>query len=476
MSGRLLWIHQNFVSAREAGNSRAIYLLAALVEAGWHVDLVCAQESYLGARATGAAHVPVVEREGTLAVHRIPAPGAGSGLRRRGRAYLGFADRALRYAALLPRPDVVYASSPPPPQLLTSLAAAVRARAPFVFEVRDLWPAFLLDGGMLRPGPVAEGLRWVEALCCRAAAVCVAASPAFAPYLTRLGARAVTVAPTGADPVLLRADRAAGAAWRSQAGLEGRLVVAYTGSLNEAYGIPTVLEAALRMAALDPRVVWVFAGEGRARPQVERAATETDAVRWLGSMPRDALGPVLLGADLALATHAPWPLLETTVSGKLFDYLAAGVPVVSLSGGLTGAVLRDAGAGVTAPPTADGLVDAVRALAALAPEERMAMGERGRAWAGRHGPAPVWARRIVGSIEAARSMPPLTRRTLLSAGAAAAGSVAARTPGAALHDLFGDAREETIRRAFDAWMAHAPPTASEAAPLSMPLLLSDRGG
>ncbi|HEY0021118.1 MAG TPA: glycosyltransferase family 4 protein [Longimicrobium sp.] len=472
MTGRLLWIHQNFVSAREAGNSRAIHLLAALLEAGWRVDLVCEQASYLGARAVDATDGPVVRREGGLAVHRLPGRETGLRLRGRGRAFLGFAARALRYAATLPRPDVVYASSPPPPQLLASLAAAARVRAPLVFEARDLWPAFLLQGGMLAPGPVAEGLWWTESLACRTAAACVAVSPPFAPYLERLGARAVTVALTGGDPALLDADRAAGAAWRRRMGVEDRVVVAYTGSLNEPYGIPAVLRAARRLAAEDPRVVWVFAGEGRGRPEVERAAAETGAVRWLGMMPKDALAPVLLGADLALQTHAGWPLLQTTVSGKLFDYLAAGVPVVSLSGGVTGTLLREAGAGVVVAP--DGLAAAVRALAALAPDARAAMGMRGRAWVARHAPAPAEARRIVAVVEAARGGPPVTRDALLRAGLAAGRAVARRAPQRAVADLFGGGREETIRRAFDAWMAAAGAFAADAAPPPMPLLLSDR--
>ena len=49
------------------------------------------------------------------------------------------------------RPDVVIGTSPPIFQALSRhrLVARVR-RAPFLLEIRDLWPAFAIDMGVLR--------------------------------------------------------------------------------------------------------------------------------------------------------------------------------------------------------------------------------------------------------------------------------------------------------------------------------------
>ena len=105
---------------------------------------------------------------------------------------------------------------------------------------------------------------------------------------------------------------------------------------------------------------------------------------------------------------------------------------------------------------------------------RRAMGDRGREWVARHAPAPAGARRIVAALQAAAAAPGLTRGALLRAAAAAARDVAARSPQRALDDLFGSAREQTIRGTFAAWLASAGPTPREAAPCGMPLLLSDR--
>ena len=68
-------------------------------------------------------------------------------------AFARFALGATVAAVRGPRPDVVYATSPPLTIALPALAAAARWRAPLVFEVRDLWPEAPIQMGALRSRP-----------------------------------------------------------------------------------------------------------------------------------------------------------------------------------------------------------------------------------------------------------------------------------------------------------------------------------
>ena len=108
MSGTrtILWLHENFVSARQGGNSRATLGLSALLEAGWQIDLICTTRSYLG--ETYGDGEALVERDGGLRIHRLAAGTRKS----RARQYIHFCREALRYAATLPRPDLIFTSSP----------------------------------------------------------------------------------------------------------------------------------------------------------------------------------------------------------------------------------------------------------------------------------------------------------------------------------------------------------------------------
>lgn len=459
---RLLWLHQNFVSARQAGNSRAIHTLAALLEAGWAIDVVCTAESYLGEAYREGA--PRVERDGALTLHRLAArPGARPAAR-----YVAFCAAATAYARRLPRADAMLASTPSLPQVAPAVALAAWRRIPLVLEVRDLWPAFLVEGELLRPGATLAAMRALEALAYRRAVECVSVSPAFVPYLTAMGVppERVTVAPTGGDPHLARQEEPA-RAFRARYDLGDRFVVLYAGSFNEAYGTGLLADAAERLRDRDD-VAWVFAGGGRDAPSVARRVAALPRARWLGLVPKDDLLPAFWAADVGINLHAPWPLLGTTVTGKLFDYLSAGLPVIDLAGGLMGRIVTASGAGRTIARDPGALADAVLALAGTAAATRVQWGRAGRAWVMRHAPSAASARAVAAAVERARRHGPhgvALGRDVVGALRELRGERSKR----ALAALYGpSSREATLDRAFAAWAAQevADPT-----PLALPAIL-----
>ncbi|MFT7519190.1 MAG: glycosyltransferase involved in cell wall biosynthesis [Kiritimatiellia bacterium] len=200
----------------------------------------------------------------------------------------------------------------------------------------------------------------------------------------------------------------AGVEFRARHGLQGKIIAVYTGSFNEAYDLDVLLQAARQC----PNVVWVLAGNGRGRPAVEAAAAECDHVIDLGSLPRQELVQVLAAADIGLLPHADWPLLSITISGKLFEYMAAGLAVVSLRDGTMGEIVRASGCGVVLEQaTAASLSSAVADLADSA--DRVDMGARGRQWVADHVRATVMAKKIVDAIQRCRQGP--QRRRLMRA-------------------------------------------------------------
>jgi UDP-N-acetylmuramyl pentapeptide phosphotransferase/UDP-N-acetylglucosamine-1-phosphate transferase/glycosyltransferase involved in cell wall biosynthesis len=478
----LLWIHQNFVSARQAGNSRAIHFVSALLEAGWRINVVTTQAGYLGdgvSPGASSARELLVETEGGLAVHRLRSDARG--FEKRARSYFEFAPRAWRCASGVERADVIFASSPPLPQILLSIGLSAWWRRPLVLEVRDLWPAFLADLRLLRSGAVLLALEWLEALAYRYADRVVAAAPAFAPYLQAMGVPGdrLDVVPTGGDPACTRTEPALGTAWRERQGLEGRFVVVYAGSFNEAYGLERVLDVAEALARQRPDVTWVFAGDGRQRSLVESRAEKLECVRYLGCLPKDELLPILAAADAGLVTLAPRPILGTVLPGKLFDYLATGIPVVCIAAGQPALVVSRARAGVTLGPTVAGIVAGMQAFVDLPAEERRDMGRRGREWVLAHCASASLARELTSVAERARSVPrgrPGVSR-LIAAACGACGDVLARRSAGAVRRLYGENAPETIRASFEIWLERQARLGSQASPVHaapMPRILSDR--
>jgi len=459
---RLLWLHQNFVSARQPGLSRAIYFLTALEHAGWHVDLITTRAGYLDDTTHADLSQTLVETEGRLTIHRLGLPKGLSTLEERGRAYRTFVRSAYRYARRLGPCDVVFASSPPLPQVLPALLLSVEKRAPLVLEVRDLWPHFLVEGGLLTSRTMITAMEWLEAWSLRYADHLVPNAPAFRTYLESMGVPTsrTTLVPTGGDPIYRHLDQTAGRDWRTQQGLGHSLLALFTGSLNENNGVDLIVAAAREAVTRCPQVVWLIAGDGRMRGVVSDAAGHLPNVRYLGLLPRDALSTIYAAADIALLPRAPWALQDTVIPGKLCDYFAAGLPVASVAQGQTRLMIETAGAGVTADTSSGGsLLGAVESLAALPAERRRALGRAGQDWILSHANAYRMGERLESVV--ARPWPHRSTwrglaRLCATASAACAMTLSGRAR-RAIASLHPNGTRDPIGDAFSAWLRESAP-------------------
>jgi len=90
------------------------------------------------------------------------------------------------------------------------------------------------------------------------------------------------------------------------------------------------------------------------------------------------MGDVLAAADACIAILKPVPLYATVYPNKVFDYMAAGRPVLLAIDGVIRRVVEDAQAGIfVSPGDPQALANAIVWLADH-PEQARAMGQRGR--------------------------------------------------------------------------------------------------
>lgn len=358
----------------QPGGTRHIELYGGLD--GWSCEILAADRNYL-TRLPQHSYRP----NPTTAYRTVwTLPYAGNGAAR----ILNWASYALTATVvglLTRRPSVVVGSTP---HLLAPLGAWLVARVrrvPFVLEVRDLWPEVLVEMGQLRPDSrlyrALEALAsWVVA---RADAVVVLA-PGVGTALVERGAdpALVHLVSNGADLVRPLADRTPARAALG-AGADDVLVV-YAGAHGPANGLDLALDAAADVAVDHPEVHFVFVGDGPSKAAlVERARREgLSNVRFEDPRPKSAMPEVLGAADVGLHVLADVGLFTFGVSpNKVFDYMAAGLPVLTNVPGDVGGLVTANGAGVAVDP--DGIADGVRTLLATPAEERAGMGDHGRA-------------------------------------------------------------------------------------------------
>jgi glycosyltransferase involved in cell wall biosynthesis len=474
---RILWIHQNFVTAREPGNSRPVGIISGLLAEGWQVDVVTSQVTYLGDAPRGLCPDIVVECDGGLTIHRLPAAKYGCDSRSRLRTYRDFISQSVRYATRLERASAVYFTSPPLPQVIPNILAALRFRCPMIVEIRDIWPGVLVDGGLLRSRLIVAAMEWIEAFAYRVAEAVIVVAPAVRPYMRAMGVceARIHLVPSGAARLWNPDDATRGASWRHEAGCDGRFVLLYAGSFQEMNDIATLLDAAALSEKSHPELIWVFAGNGSARSRLEEKARGLSNVRDLGSLAKDDLLPRLFAADAGLIAYAPgWTMLEITIPGKLFDIMAAGRPVLFAGSGQVEVILEATHAGLCVRAgDAQALVAAACQLQHLSHQERLEMGERGRVWVSRYGRATVAGARVARiATEASRGAPVSVRRAA-RAGFGALGDVIGRRAQRAIQALYGIERPKTIRSTFTEWLAHEPGVVAE--PQTSHLLSRCRG-
>jgi glycosyltransferase involved in cell wall biosynthesis len=304
------------------------------------------------------------------------------GVARKTLGHLSFMASAVLLGARASGPaEVVVVSSPTFFSIGAGWLLARLKRARLVVEVRDLWPAIFTELGVLTAKPVIRALEWLELAAYRAADEVVVVSDGFRANLIGRGVPAVKVHTirNGADLTAFSPGRPAEASVRARLGAgPGQCLVLYAGTHGISQGLATVADAAALLAA-DPRVQVALAGDGADKVRLERRIAELGLhnVTLLPGVPHEQVPALLAAADICLVCLRDIPLFAAFIPSKMFEYLAAGKPVVGAVTGEAGAILREAGARVVAPQDSAALAAAIGDLAG-SPATRKAMGEQGR--------------------------------------------------------------------------------------------------
>ena len=362
MRFHVLLVHQLFVMGKEAGGTRHLELVRHLAARGERVTVVAPTTSYLTGEIIGVAG------ERTEPIHGVRVVRAGSvrgGSEFLGRmiSFLGFSFTSWVAGLRVAGVDVVWGTSPPLFQALTAWKLSLFKRVPFVLEVRDLWPDFAVELGALRNPLLIGAARVAERFLYRVADRVVVNSPGFVEHVVSRGAPRdrVVVIPNGVD-VAPFDPAARGETYRQEAdAVPGDVLVVYAG----AHGVPNDLDVVLDAADIlrdEEGIRFALVGGGRVRAGLmERAERmELSNLVFTEAVPKSRMPEVLAAADVCVAVLRPLPLFATTYPNKVFDYMAAGRPVVLAIDGVIRAVVEEAGAGTfVAPGSAQAMASAV---------------------------------------------------------------------------------------------------------------------
>jgi glycosyltransferase involved in cell wall biosynthesis len=362
---RVLLIHQAFVSPEEGGGTRHFEFARYCSQRDISFTIVCSDTSYLSGSKRIARIKSVKEEriDGIRILRAYTLPTLHRGFGWRLLSFFSFMFTSFRAACKAGPVDVVMGTSPPIFQACSAWLLSVIRRKPFLLEIRDLWPEFAIDMGVLKNSFLIRLSRGLEWFLYRAADHILVNSPAYRDYLLDkgIGADKISVIPNGVDPSLFKPE-STGEAVRQRYGLNGKFIATYAGALGMANDIPVILKAAARLRGMMD-IHFMLVGDGKMRPQLEAMAEQMQLnnVTFTGVVSKTEMPDYLAAADVCLATLMPIPMFKTTYPNKVFDYMAAGRPTVLAIDGVIRRVIETAGGGVyTLPGDADALAENIK--------------------------------------------------------------------------------------------------------------------
>lgn len=357
---KILYFYQYFTTPSGSWSTRVYEFTKRWVAAGHHVTVVTSvyDKSDLRPRKK----LDRLDVEGIDV--RVINVGLSNkhGVLRRLVTFAAYSLVASWYAVVLPA-DVVVASSGPVTVGVPGLAARFVRRRPLVFEVRDLWPEGAIQLGFLRSRWAQRAAHLFTRVCYRHAGAVIALSPGMADGVKRESPAAkVVVVPNACDVGLFGGQAAEpDPGWANP----GKLVV-YAGSTGLMDDCSQIVDAAgelKRRHRTDIQLAML--GDGSERGSLQERASREDlgSLHFLGLLRKTDVVGWLQHAACALVVFKNVPVLDTGSPNKLFDALAAGVPVIQTTQGWIKDLLEDERCGITVPPNdPEAMADAIERL------------------------------------------------------------------------------------------------------------------
>ena len=385
----ILLIHQAFASPGQPGGTRHFELAEYLVEQGHRVTVVASQVSYMTGGSTRqpqsglwtSENLSGVEIRWVKAYTRYHA-----GFIHRSLGFVAFSTASLLAALSGLKPDIVIGTSPPPLQALTAFVAAKWHRAAYIYEIRDLFWDYVVQTGFMKEGIIVKSARRLDHWLYRRAQRLIVNSPGFIPYLRqrRIPEQRIALIPNSVDTRQFSPALAQKEVWEPY-GCRDRFIVLYAG----AHGILNNLETLIAAADLlqkEPNICICLMGDGKEKPNLVQQAQRLGLsnVIFLESQPKAAVPAFVASSNVCVATLRNLPVLRTVYPNKVFDYLAAGRPVVLAIDGVIRDLIEEAGAGLYVQPGDAGALAAAISHLYENPDEAESMGARGRAYVVEH--------------------------------------------------------------------------------------------
>lgn len=397
---RHVWLINHYASRPGEPAIRHYSLAKHLLDHGWTTSIIaCSTQHYSGKQRIHGKRWRSTEQIEGIQYRWLRMPRYGQNSLLRILNMIGFAAFTLLPTSThgLRKPDAIIGSTVHPLAAWAALRLSRRLSAPFIFEIRDLWPETLVElGALRRRSVVAKMLYALELHLCNAASAIVVTMPFGEEYLESRGVstKKVVWISNGVNTQAFKPPEAT-------THDDDSFHFGYFGALGQANNMEPILRGFA--AAAVPNATLTVMGNGPKKQSLIHLAAQLDLedeVNFPDPIPQTEIPKFVASIDCNVLALQDSPLYTYGMSlNKLFEYMASGKPVL-FAGKARGNPIEHTGGGICVAPDVNDIAAGMRAIASTSLEVRQRMGAQNRSYANEHFDFAELARRMADTLNA----------------------------------------------------------------------------
>ncbi len=253
----------------------------------------------------------------------------------------GFFKRSLDYVSFMfsssifglftKNVDIIIGTSPQFFTVISSWFLSKVKRVPFVFELRDIWPASITAVGAMKQNFVIKLFEKIELFLYDEAKLIISVTESFKDDLEKRGVKRekIKVIHNGVDLKRFNKKSNQDNTYIEKFNLEDKFIVGYIGTLGLAHSIENILLAAERTLE-NKNIKFVLVGNGAERNKLKKIIEKRKLtnVLMIPNQPREKITKLWSICDVSIVNLKNTPLFRTVIPSKIFESMGSGLPII----------------------------------------------------------------------------------------------------------------------------------------------------
>jgi glycosyltransferase involved in cell wall biosynthesis len=341
----ILYFYQYFTTPKGSYGTRVYEFSKQWVKRGHNVIVVTSVYSKSDIKASKFLETQIIDGI-TLKIINVKIDNKESFIKRI-YTFLVYSFFSIYYALVLDC-DLVISSSGPITVGVPGLIAKIFRSKTFVFEVRDLWPEGPIELGILKSRFLKKLSYSFENFCYKHSSLVVALSPGMKSNIEdRFPHTKVISVTNSANMDLFSLSKKE----VKHSFLKGKKFAIYSGNIGIVNNSELLYRASVKLKELGRTdIVIVFIGDGQQKQGIIDKSNNIETILFLDLMPKVELVNYLRNSFVSLIPLNDTPMLSTSSPNKLFESMAASVPVIQTTTGWIKEMLDLSKSGYTVSP------------------------------------------------------------------------------------------------------------------------------